>query len=589
LFTKIKKQLIVGFVLSTALFVCIIHFKNLHDKNSLEKQIGSTLKFFRSDSYSIVNLVDYYEHNNILKCTTVKINDQLVVTSLNCSSVQLKYLLTVDIETAYGRIELESMYLINNVNRISILFMFLIYVALWFLILIYLKSVEKLSKSKVEKMNFLKSLAHDVRSPLTALEMIVGQMDEISRDKRIHALQAIGRIQDIANGLLQNRTFDEALMAPIRSIVENLMTEKREALKKSGNKINLILSFDKSVYGLFSDVPQMLLKRVLSNLINNSVESLNSDGDISVKITKDGYFLRLIISDNGKGIPDKVMDKILKDEPVTFGKEDGNGIGLTHAKEVIAKYNGEIALESKEGEGTVVTIKLPLAEMPKWFAADFKISSNNIIILDDDKSIHDTWKGFLEGYGLNLYSAFSEKELLEHTEKLDNYQIISDFDLGFEKTGLDILIENNLCSNSILVTSFYSEADIQKKAIDSGIKISPKEYFVSIPIIDMRDKEIVFVDDELLLRKGWELEAKERNLNIKTFSNKNELEKSISNFKKNTLFYIDKEIGSEDGLEICEWLHAQDFKELYLATGHDSKDFSHIAYIKGVVGKEFPI
>ncbi|MCP4914152.1 MAG: HAMP domain-containing histidine kinase [Oligoflexia bacterium] len=445
---------------------------------------------------------------------------------------------------------------------------------------------ELLAKSRLK---ITKSVAHDIRSPLTALEMMVGQMNEISREKKKNALQAIGRIQDIANGLLQNKIVDEALMVPVRSIVENLLTEKRESLKKTKKKIDLQFEFDKTSYGIFSDVPQMLLKRVLSNLINNAAEALDEEGKIVIRLEKEGGDFSLIVNDNGKGIPEKVLKEIKNRKNVTFGKVNGNGIGLMHAFETMDTYNGIIEINSSEDNGTEVAIKLPAAQVPRWFCNEIKIVSDNIIIFDDDESIHNSWKSILAGRDLSIYSAFKKSELLALTDEIENYQVISDYDLGEEQSGLDVIESLSIQDRAILVTSFYNERDVQDKSDSLGVKIIPKEYFPHAPIKDLRNSEIVFVDDEMLLRKGWELEAKNKGIKCDSYSSSEDLKAMISNYDTNTAFYIDKELNGEDGLELCQWLGEKGFNHIHLATGHSPSDFRDATYLSAVVGKEFPL
>lgn len=434
-----------------------------------------------------------------------------------------------------------------------------------------------------------KEVAHDIRSPLTALEMMIGQMDEVSREKRSNALQAIGRIQDIANGLLQNKTIDEALMVPVRSIVENLLTEKRESLKKIKKKVDLRFEFDETSYGVFSDVPQILLKRVLSNLINNAAEALDLSGVINIRLEKRNENFKLIVSDNGKGIPENILNEINKNKKITYGKINGNGIGLVHAFETMESYNGLLRVDSREGEGTSVVLTLPLATVPKWFQKELNIVSKNIILFDDDESIHNSWKTILSEKNVNIYSAYKKEELVNLVNKIEDYQIISDYDLGEDKTGLETLESLSIQDKAVLVTSFYNEKEVQDKSVSMGMKIIPKEYFPHVPVKDLRNSEIVFVDDEMLLRKGWELEASTRGLSCKTYSSAYEVKKNIENYNYETLFYIDKELAGEDGLELCQWLSEKGYNHIHLATGHSPSDFRDIKYLSGVVGKEFPL
>ncbi|MDC1175652.1 HAMP domain-containing sensor histidine kinase, partial [Bacteriovoracaceae bacterium] len=348
-------------------------FSYLREKNNLTKQIALQVKYHNSDIYNLTNVINSFESNSYIKCTSIYINNRKVMytesESQSCNYLTSLFLIVVDVETAYGRVKLYSYYLPNLIVTLAL-------TALTFLLVLFLfKYFYLLDKSKNVilsheryKGKLLKELAHDIRSPLTSLEMMMKRVDEIPASKKKLIFQAIERIQDIANGLLySSNENDNKANEPIRATIEKIITEKRELIKSSSVHMDISVNYDANIYTVFTELPSNLLKRILSNLMNNSIDALTnkSSGLVQINVNKKENSLEIEITDNGKGIPEHVMDKILKDEPVTFGKEDGNGIGLTHAKEVITKYNGEFALESKEGEGTVVTIKLPLAEMPK--------------------------------------------------------------------------------------------------------------------------------------------------------------------------------------------------------------------------------
>ena len=72
-------------------------------------------------------------------------------------------------------------------------------------------------------------------------------------------------------------------------------------------------------YGLFSKVNPIELKRVLSNLINNSIEAIkNNDGLIQVKVERDVKHVVILVRDNGNGIPIHVLEKLRKCEGTTY-------------------------------------------------------------------------------------------------------------------------------------------------------------------------------------------------------------------------------------------------------------------------------
>jgi signal transduction histidine kinase len=101
-----------------------------------------------------------------------------------------------------------------------------------------------------------------------------------------------------------------------------------------------------------------LLKRVLINLINNSIQAMPNGGELSIK----AYFFNqkefeVIVADSGEGIPDDIKPKIFT--PLFTTKSSGQGFGLAVCKRVIEAQGGTISFESKTGKGTLFTIRLP--------------------------------------------------------------------------------------------------------------------------------------------------------------------------------------------------------------------------------------
>jgi signal transduction histidine kinase len=71
--------------------------------------------------------------------------------------------------------------------------------------------------------------------------------------------------------------------------------------------------------------------------------------------------VQINVSDNGKGIPSKIVDKIFQPFFTTKPTGQGTGLGLSLSYDIVKAHGGELTVETKEGEGTVFTIKLPVA------------------------------------------------------------------------------------------------------------------------------------------------------------------------------------------------------------------------------------
>jgi len=100
-----------------------------------------------------------------------------------------------------------------------------------------------------------------------------------------------------------------------------------------------------------------LLKVALAHLVRNSIEATPPHGEITVRTAMETDFVVLVIRDSGRGMPPEVVDKVFV--PFYTTKIGGTGLGMVFVRQIVDEHRGVIALESKVGRGTTVTIRLP--------------------------------------------------------------------------------------------------------------------------------------------------------------------------------------------------------------------------------------
>jgi len=102
------------------------------------------------------------------------------------------------------------------------------------------------------------------------------------------------------------------------------------------------------------------MKQVLLNIIKNAIAAMPDGGVLSISTCRKDDRVLIQVKDTGFGISEDNMTKIF--EPYFTTKDFGSGLGLTVVYKIIREHGGEIALDSKEGEGTTFTISLPLPQ-----------------------------------------------------------------------------------------------------------------------------------------------------------------------------------------------------------------------------------
>jgi len=451
-------------------------------------------------------------------------------------------------------------------------------------------------------------VAHDIRSPLAALDCVAKDVPGIPEEKRVIIRSAAGRIHDIANDLLdRNRVLKAAGPAAkelLSSHIALLVSEKRLQFR-SRLGVSIESRLDSASYGLFAVIPPAEFKRVLSNLINNSVEALGEKGAVEVRLCGEGGRIRLTVSDDGKGIAPEVLAR-LGGRGETHGKAAGSGLGLAHAKASAAAWGGSLELSSELGRGTTAAILLPRAEPPDWFVSRLELAPRGAVVaLDDDTSIHQVWQGRFD----SLRARDSGIEVLhfstpgavrgwakDNPEAARGALYLLDYELGGqEATGLDLAAELGIGERAILVTSRFEEEGILAGCRRLKMRLLPKGLagFVPMAIAEERPRspgpDAALLDDDPLVRLNWKTAARAKGLDLAVFAEASEFLAAAEAWPKGTALYLDSKLGHGlRGEDIAESLHARGFTELYLATGYDPEDLPARPWLKGVVGKSPP-
>lgn len=360
--------------------------------------------------------------------------------------------------------------------------------------------------SKAEKQRFQEELtetalqvAHDIGSPLAVLETtVLSTSSSLPEESRVVIRNASEKIKDIANGLL-NKGKGNILLAsnetiaqyPLLSLIQRVVSEKRLEFRERED-VQINFEYSDSGYGLFSMVKFAQLSSVISNLINNAFESFESGGLINIRLMEQGKNAVIEIEDNGKGIPKDVLIR-LGEMGVTYGKPDGHGLGIYHAKTTLKAWAGDLQIESTVGKGTAVSLYLPKSPQPLWFVPEIQIQDQQtVVVIDDDESIHQLWRMRL-GNCTNLVHLYNPDELdkwiSSSSKKIDMVHYLCDYEFSnYQVTGLDLIDKHGIDSTSLLVTSRYCSIDMMEKCEALGIKLLPKELASILPITVKRQE-----------------------------------------------------------------------------------------------------
>lgn len=220
-------------------------------------------------------------------------------------------------------------------------------------------------KSKITEL--ARQMAHDIRSPLSALKSIFQTSKQHFPEECRDLLEmTIRRIEDIAADVLKrgrqvaNRS-EELEVAEINSAIREIVNEKN--IQFGGGKGPIVVSSLMHDPG-YVFINSVAFKRALSNLIANAIEAVGEQGVVEVQTSTQESRIIIKIIDNGVGIPPHILSNLGK-APLTTSKDGlqtGNGIGVYQAHRLFFSAQGSIRFESLVGKGTTVTIDLPEAD-----------------------------------------------------------------------------------------------------------------------------------------------------------------------------------------------------------------------------------
>lgn len=209
-------------------------------------------------------------------------------------------------------------------------------------------------------------MAHSIRNPFTSIKM---RLFSLSRSQNLTETQKddikvisdeIRHIDTIVQNFLEFSRPPRLKMQKISpSVVVDLAIQLLEHRLKSYD-VTVHLIREKPLTEIDADPEQ--LKEVLVNLMVNSCEAMVRGGIITISESEDndspiGKAVVLRLGDNGPGIPESVISKVM--EPFFTTKEEGTGLGLSIVARIIEEHRGRIDIKSKEGEGTIFKITLP--------------------------------------------------------------------------------------------------------------------------------------------------------------------------------------------------------------------------------------
>jgi two-component system phosphate regulon sensor histidine kinase PhoR len=227
-------------------------------------------------------------------------------------------------------------------------------------------------KEEARRAEFYAIVAHDLRSPLTAIAL---RTDLILRGKRgllpAGLIEDIRRIQANTRGLvaLISDFLDLARIEGTEGSFEPKEVDLVAIARKVLNDLEPLTEAKGLRVGFSACAGNVCvlgeggrLTQVAANLVGNAIKFTPEGGRVSVEIRQNGEHVELSVEDTGIGIPadqvDRVFDRFARADAVR-DKTTGTGLGLTIVREIVTSHGGEVGLDSTLGKGSRFWVRLP--------------------------------------------------------------------------------------------------------------------------------------------------------------------------------------------------------------------------------------
>jgi len=352
---------------------------------------------------------------------------------------------------------------------------------------------EVLIQAKVEaetstklKTSFLANISHEIRTPLNSVVgfanlLLSDDLTNTAKEEYIEhinynsekLLQIIGDIIDLSR--LESSQIEISYEeTSLGEVINEVIEESRRSIKRNEKPIILTVKnqFEDNSDLIFSD--RLWLKRVLNHLMDNAIK-FTLEGSVEFSYSKDEGDIIFKIKDTGIGIKKENLTRIFEE----FRQEidghqrpfEGLGVGLTLAREVIARMGGRIFVESEKGFGSEFTFTIPyrpagssrLKNRDKLDSSPvIDWSSMKCLLIDDNKDVLIYLNRILLDTGINVMLARSGPEALGIIKGTDDIDVVL-LDMQMpEMNGIEVTREIRKIRKSLPIiaqTAFIFEDD----------------------------------------------------------------------------------------------------------------------------------
>lgn len=271
-------------------------------------------------------------------------------------------------------------------------------------------------KANLEKSRFLAAASHDLRQPLQAVMLNSGELARLPLAGDAQAIvrdvtQSAEQLRSMLDGLLDVSKLDAGVVVaqPRAFELARLLESLAQGLRAPAAAKGVTLDWQAPA-GAWLHSDPVLLRRMLSNLIDNAIKFSPAGGRIELHAACADGEAEIVVRDQGPGIAQTDQERIFEDLVQLPGAPaGGHGLGLGIVRRLATLLDIRLGVESAPGRGSSFRLRLPLAAAPGTAdgaqATAAGLAGRSVLVLDDDAMVRGAYVNALGGLGCSVHAA----------------------------------------------------------------------------------------------------------------------------------------------------------------------------------------
>ena len=234
------------------------------------------------------------------------------------------------------------------------------------------KMSERLENTDIQRSEFVSNASHELKTPLSSIKILAEsllfqeKMDEkIVREFLTDINSEIDRLDYIITDLLAITKLDNQASplktetVSLKELLESTVLSLKPLADRKRIKIAVHIVAD-----IFIICDAAKIRQAVINLTDNAIKYTSENGQVTVRLSQSGGYAKIEVQDTGLGIPEEhlpyIFERFYRVDKARSRETGGTGLGLYITKRIVTLHGGSITVQSREGEGSLFTLFLPV-------------------------------------------------------------------------------------------------------------------------------------------------------------------------------------------------------------------------------------